>query len=74
MKREVTHGLPPHSSGFNFPPSLPLGNMPLLNLVAANIASWFVELKMHSYMVPQLNMYAACPDIPSVTISIQNIA
>ena len=42
--------------------------MPLLNLVAANIVGWFVELKMHSYMVPQLNMYATCLDIPSVTI------
>ena len=30
-------------------------------------------LNMHNYMMPELNMYAACPNIPSVTISIRNM-
>ena len=41
--------------------------MPLLNLVAANIAGW-VHLIKYAYLHDdKLNMYAACPDIPSVT-------
>ena len=40
----------------SLPPSLSLGIMPLLNLVAVNIASWGYLIKMHSYMMPQLNI------------------
>ena len=36
-------------------PSLFLGIMPLLNLVAVNIAGWVPLIKMHIYMMPQFN-------------------
>ena len=37
-------------------PSLSFGIMPLLNLVAVNIASWVLFIKMHVYMMPQFNI------------------
>ena len=37
-------------------------------MVAMNIAGWVHLIKMHIYMMPQFNMYVACPNIPLVTI------
>ena len=59
----------PISQGLTNSPTLILVKiMPLLNLVAANVAGRVIQLKMHIYMMTKLNMYAGCPDIPSVTI------
>ena len=44
--------------------------MPLLNMVAVNIAGWVPLIKMHIYMMTQFNTYGAYPDIPSVTVPI----
>ena len=67
---KVTHGFSLMGSRFNIPPPLSLGNHALFNMVAVNIAGWGHLIKMHSYMMPQLDMYAACPDIPSVAVPI----
>ena len=57
-----------HGSRFdNFPTLILVKSMPLLNLVAASIAGQ-VHLIKYAYLHDdKLNMYAACPDIPSVT-------
>ena len=55
--------------GLTFSP-LSLGKHVLLNMVTVNIAGWGYLIKMHSYMMPQLNMYVTYPDIPSVTVPI----
>ena len=39
-------------------------------MVAVNIDGWGYLIKMHSYMMPQLDMYATCFDIPSVAVRI----
>ena len=56
--------------GLTFLPPLSLGNHALFNMVAVNIDGWGYLIKMHSYMMPQLDMYAACPDIPSLAVPI----
>ena len=56
--------------GLTFLPHLSLGNHALFNMVAVNIAGWGYLIKMHSYMMPQLDMYATCFDIPSVAVRI----
>ena len=71
--RVVTHGFSLMAQGLTSPPLILMRYMPLLNLVAANIAGWVIKLNMHIYMMKKLDMYAACPDIPLVTISIRNI-
>ena len=60
---------PPISQGLTSP-TLILGKiMPLLNLVAANVVGRVIFLIKDAYLHDdKLNMYAACPDIPSVTI------
>ena len=65
----MTRGFSPWGPGLEIPP-LTLGNHALFNMVVVNIAGWGYLIKMHSYMMPQLNMYAAYPDIPSVTVPI----
>ena len=67
---KVTHGFYPMAQGLTFP-LLILRNHALFNMVAVNIAGWGYLIKMHIYVMPQFNMYAASPDIPSVTIPIQ---
>ena len=59
----------PWGLGLAIPP-LTLGNHALFNMVAVNIAGWGYLINMHSYMMPQFNMYAAYPNIPSVTVLI----
>ena len=48
--------LSPMGSRFNNFSPLTLGNHSLFNMVAVNIAGWGYLIKMHSYMMPQLNI------------------
>ena len=55
------------AQGLTSPTLILVKIMSLLNLVAANVAGW-VHLIKYAYLHDdKLNMYAACPDIPSVT-------
>ena len=64
----MTHGFFPHWPRFDNSPTLILVKiMPLLNLVAANVAGR-VHLIKYAYLHDdKLNIYAACLDIPLVT-------
>ena len=60
----------PHGSRFDISPTLILVKiMPLLNLVAAIVAGRVHLIKDAYLHDDKLDMYAACPDTPSVTIS-----
>ena len=60
----------PHGFKVEHSPSLSLENPALFNMVAVNIVGWGYLINLHSYMMPQFNMYGAYPDIPSVTVLI----
>ena len=66
----MTHGFFPHWLRFdNFPTLILVKIMPLLNLVAASVVGQIHLIKDAYLHDDKLDMYAACPDIPSVTIS-----
>ena len=66
---------PPIAQSLTFPTLILMRIMPLLNLVAANVAGWgSFYIRMHIYMMTKLDVYVACLNIPSVTISTENIA
>ena len=63
-KRVVTHGL-----RFTIPPLYPYENHASSQFSCSEHSQLGYLIKMHSsYMMPQLNMYAAYPDRPSVIV------